>query len=89
MCLFNNIPIPLSKAQSLISRLVYPIAMRSTLFWHNPMDNHYCMKAELFDEISKNASFELELFYDMKPGYYTFSGERKKLGRNFKEIKED
>ena len=60
----------------------------STLFWHNPADNHYCMNAELFDEIIKNASFEVELFYDMKPGYYAFAGERKKLDRSFKEIKE-
>jgi len=59
----------------------------STLFWHNPADNHYCMNAELFDEIIKNASFEAELFYDMKPGYYAFAGERKKLDRSFKEIK--
>jgi len=47
------------------------------------------MNAELFDKIIKNASFELELFYDMKPGYYDFFGNRKKLDRNFKEIKED
>lgn len=49
----------------------------------------YHMNAELFDEIIKNASFELELFYDMKPGYYAFAGERKKLDKNFKDIKED
>ena len=60
---------------------------RGRLFWHNPADNHYCMNAELFDEIIKNASFEAELFYDMKPGYYAFAGERKKLDRSFKEIK--
>ena len=59
----------------------------SDLFWHNPQDNHYCMNAELFDDIIKNASFELELFYDMKPEYYDFAGERKKLDRNFEEIK--
>jgi hypothetical protein len=58
----------------------------STLFWHNPADNHYCMNAELFDEIIKNASFELELFYDMKPAYYSFEGKHKKLDSNFKEI---
>ena len=58
----------------------------STLFWHNPADNHYCMNAELFDEIIKNASFELELFYDMKPSYYAFAGDRRKLDRSFKEI---
>lgn len=59
----------------------------STLFWYDPANNHYCMNAELFDEIIKNASFELELFYDMKPGYYAFAGERKKLDHNFNEIK--
>ena len=58
----------------------------STLFWHNPADNHYCMNAELFDDIIKNASFELELFYDMKPDYYSFAGGRKRLKRNFEEI---
>ena len=44
------------------------------------------MNAELFDNIIKNASFNLELFYDMKPNYYSFMGERKKLDRDFKEI---
>ena len=58
----------------------------STLFWHDPEENHYCMNAELFDEIIKNAKFELELFYDMKPGYYCYVGKRKKLNRNFEEI---
>ncbi len=61
----------------------------STLFWHNPADNHYCMNAELFDDIIKNAVFGLELFYDMKPEYYSFAGERKKLDRDFEEISED
>lgn len=60
----------------------------STLFWHDIPNNHYCMNAELFDKVIKNASFELELFYDMKPSYYNFLGERKKLDRNFDEIKE-
>ena len=59
----------------------------TTLFWHNPEDNHYCMNAELFDDIIKNASFNLELFYDMKPEYYTFAGQRKKLNRSFEEIR--
>ena len=58
----------------------------STLFWHDPADNHYCMNAELFDDIIQNASFNLELFYDMKPEYYSFAGERKKLNRKFEEI---
>ena len=58
----------------------------STLFWHNPENNHYCMNAELFDDIIKNASFDLELFYDMKPEYYSFAGERKKLNRFFEEV---
>ena len=58
----------------------------SNLFWHNPLKNHYCMNAELFDDIIKNASFGLELFYDMKPKYYSFAGVRKKLDRNFQEI---
>ena len=58
----------------------------STLFWHNPEENHYCMNAELFDDIIQNASFNLELFYDMKPEYYSFAGERKKLNRKFEEI---
>ncbi|GHU55787.1 hypothetical protein FACS1894132_12380 [Clostridia bacterium] len=46
------------------------------------------MNAELFDEIIKNASFELELFYDAKPDYYSFASQRKKLDGNFKEIGE-
>ena len=58
----------------------------STLFWHKPADNHYCMNAELFDDIIRNASFNLELFYDMKPEYYSCAGELKKLNRNFEEI---
>jgi hypothetical protein len=58
----------------------------STLFWHHPVDNHYCMNAELFDDIIKDASFEMELFYDIKPAYYAFAGERKKLDHNYKEI---
>ena len=58
----------------------------SNLFWHDPVENHYCMNAELFDDIIKIASFNLELFYDMKPDYYSFTGERKKLDRNFQEI---
>jgi len=58
----------------------------STLFWHNPADNHYCMNAELFDDIIRAASFELELFYDMKPAYYSFAGERKRLNRKFEEM---
>ncbi|MFV0401864.1 MAG: GFA family protein [Oscillospiraceae bacterium] len=58
----------------------------SNLYWYNPADTHYCMNAELFDEIIKNASFNLELFYDMKPDYYSFVGERKRLDRNYQEI---
>ena len=44
------------------------------------------MNAELFDDIIRNASFDLELFYDMKPKYYSFAGKRRRLDRNFKEI---
>jgi len=58
----------------------------TTLFWYNPADNHYCMNAELFDDIINNASFKLELFFDRKPEYYAFAGERQKLDHNFKEI---
>ena len=58
----------------------------SNLFWHDPEENHYCMNAELFDDIIRTASFNLELFYDMKPDYYSFTGERKKLDSNFQEI---
>lgn len=58
----------------------------TNLFWHNPSDDHYCLNAELFDEIIKDASFELELFYDMKPDYYSYEGNRKKLDRAFQEI---
>jgi hypothetical protein len=58
----------------------------SNLFWHKPADDHYCMNAELFDEVIKNASFELELFYDHKPKYYYFVGKRKRLDKNFQEI---
>ena len=61
----------------------------TNLFWHSPEKNHYCMNAELFDSIIKNASFNLELFYDAKPEYYAFAGERKKLNSNFEEIIED
>jgi hypothetical protein len=56
------------------------------LFWHDPARNHYCMNAELFDDVVKSASFEIELFYDMKPGCCSYAGERKRLDRNFKEI---
>ena len=59
----------------------------TTLFWHDQETDHYCMNAELFDDVIKNASFDLELFYDMKPDYYTFAGERKKLDRKFEELK--
>ena len=58
----------------------------STLFWHDPSKKQYCLNAELFDDIIQNATFELELFYDMKPSYYAFAGERKKLDRHFQEI---
>ena len=58
----------------------------SNLFWHNPERNHYCMNAELFDEIIKIASFNLELFYDVKPDYYSFAGDRKKLNSRVEEI---
>lgn len=58
----------------------------STLFWHDPAENHYCMNAELFDDIIKDASFELELFYDRKPDYYAFDGKRKKRDSQFNEI---
>ena len=58
----------------------------TTLFWHDPEENHYCMNAELFDDIVASASFGLELYYDMKPDYYAFAGERKKLNRHFEEI---
>jgi hypothetical protein len=58
----------------------------TTLFWHKPSDNHYCMNAELFDDIVTRASFELELFYDDKPAYYSFAGERKHLDNDYREI---
>lgn len=58
----------------------------TTLFWHDPATNHYCMNAELFDDIIQAASFELELFYDSKPSYYAFAGNRKKLDGQFQEI---
>ena len=60
----------------------------TTLFWHDPAENHDCMNAELFDEIIERASFELELFYDRKPDYYAFAGERRKLDHNFDEVQE-
>lgn len=47
------------------------------------------MNAELFDDIIKNASFELELFYDLKPDYYSSAGKRKKLDRHFNEMKSE
>jgi len=43
------------------------------------------MNAELFAGIINKASFDLELFYDMKPAYYAFTGERKKLDRRFNQ----
>ena len=58
----------------------------TALYWYDPSDNHYCMNAELFDDIISKASFNLELFYDMKPGYYNFEGIRKRLNSNFEEI---
>jgi hypothetical protein len=58
----------------------------TTLFWHDPAQNHYCMNAELFDAVIANADFQLELFYDHKPEYYSFAGERKKLDSSYKEI---
>ena len=58
----------------------------SNLFWFKPEDNHYCMNAELFDDIIRDAAFGLELFYDMKPAYYEFAGERKHLNHKFEEI---
>jgi hypothetical protein len=60
----------------------------TTLFWHKPSENHYCMNAELFDDVIENASFALELFYDQKPAYYSFAGKRRKLDHNFEEIAE-
>jgi hypothetical protein len=59
----------------------------SDIFWHNPADDHYCMNAELFDEVLKKAEFGLEIYYDHKPAYYSFAGERKRLDSSFKEIK--
>ncbi len=61
----------------------------SNLFWHNPEKNHYCMNAELFDDIIENASFELELFYDEKPNYFSFAGSRKKLNGKFEEMADE
>ncbi len=58
----------------------------STLFWHNPADNHYCMNAELFDDVIKDGQFGLEIYYDMKPDYYSFAGERRRLDSEAKEI---
>ena len=58
----------------------------SNLFWHNPEKNHYCLNAELFDDIIENASFDLELFYDEKPNYFSFAGNRKKLNGKFEEM---
>ena len=58
----------------------------TTLFWHDPAADHYCMNAELFDEVIRQAAFGLELFYDMKPAYYDFAGARKRLDRNFQEV---
>ena len=45
--------------------------------------------SEILDTFINKATFDLELFYDMKPAYYTFTGERKKLDRHFKEIKNE
>jgi hypothetical protein len=58
----------------------------TTLYWYDPVANHYCMNAELFDDIIKVASFELELFSDMKPDYYAFAGNRKRLDSAFNEM---
>jgi hypothetical protein len=61
-------------------------ACGSDIFWHNPADDHYCMNAELFDEVVKNAEFGLEIYYDHKPAYYRFAGERKRLDSSFHEV---
>lgn len=58
----------------------------STLYWHRPADHHYCMNAELFDDVIESAAFQLELFYDQKPAYYAFAGERKKRNRHFQDM---
>lgn len=59
----------------------------SILYWHDRENNHFCMNAELFDDVIQNASFELELFYDHKPAYYNYTGERKRLDHNYEEYK--
>jgi hypothetical protein len=58
----------------------------TNLFWYKPEDDHYCMNAELFDDVIRNASFELEIYYDHKPAHYTFTGRRKRLDSDFNEI---
>jgi hypothetical protein len=44
------------------------------------------MNAGLFDEVEKNAEFGLEIYYDHKPAYYNFAGERKRLDSKFHEV---
>ena len=58
----------------------------TTLYWYDPAKNHICMNAELFDAIIEDGSFELELFYDSKPEYYSFEGRRNRLNHKFEKI---
>lgn len=56
------------------------------LFWHHLTRDHYCMNAELFPDIIKNAEFGLQVFYDRKPNYYDFSNETKKMSSQWEEM---
>jgi hypothetical protein len=46
----------------------------------------FCLNAELFPEIIRNADFSLQLFYDRKPDYYDFANKTTCLDHNFQEV---
>ena len=56
------------------------------LFWHKQSDDHYCVSAGLFDDITANGKLQLELFYDKKPDYYSYQQETKKMDSSYQEI---
>ena len=56
------------------------------LFWHHLGRDHFCLNAELFPEIIRNADFSLQLFYDRKPDYYDFANKTTYLDHNFQEV---
>ncbi len=59
-------------------------------FRHIEFDNqNFQMSLYSSGSAFKDGMVELELFYDMKPHYYSFEGKRKRLDRNFHELSEE